>query len=124
MRSVIRYLGLKEIHENKVATLGEDVHLYSMAKKWAAVFKRGKESLEGWIPTCRRLILVPSDDYLLPKMNKELGGHYFSRDDDVMNAVDHFPRDQNGAFYTEGIRLLHGRCTTCVNARWTKTDTW
>ena len=32
-----------------------------------------------------------------------------------MNAVDHFLRDQNGTFYTEGIRLLHDRWTKCVN---------
>ena len=39
----------------------------------------------------------------------------FFRDDDVMNAVDHFPRDDNDTFYTEGIPLLHGRWTKCVN---------
>ena len=33
--------------------------------------------------------LAPSDYYLLPKMKKELDGHHFTRDDDVMNAVDH-----------------------------------
>ena len=47
--------------------------------------------------------LAPSDYYLFSKMKKELGGHHFTRDDDVMNAVDHLLRDQNGAFYTEGI---------------------
>ena len=47
-------------------------------------------------------------------MKKELGGH-FARDDDVMNAVDPFLSDQNGTFYTEGIRLLHDRWTNCVN---------
>ena len=31
-----------------------------------------------------------------------------------MNAVDHFPKDQNGTFYTEGIHLLHDRWTKCV----------
>ena len=34
---------------------------------------------------------------------------------DVINAVDHFLRDQNGASYTEGIRLLHDHWTKCVN---------
>ena len=48
-------------------------------------------------------------------MKQQLSGHQFARDDDVMNAVDHFLRDQNGAFYTEGIRLLHDRWTKCVN---------
>ena len=49
--------------------------------------------------------LVPSDYYLSPKMKKELGGHHFATYDDVMNAVDHFLRDKNGAFDTEGISL-------------------
>ena len=53
--------------------------------------------------------------YLFPKMKKVLRGHNFARSDDVMNAVDHFLRDQNGAFYTEGIRLLHDCWTKCVN---------
>ena len=44
--------------------------------------------------------LAPSDYYLFQKIQKELGGHPFARDD-VMNAVDHFLRDQNGDFYTE-----------------------
>ena len=48
-------------------------------------------------------------------MKKELGGHNFSRDDDVMNAVDQFLRDQVGAFYTEEIRLLSDCWTKCVN---------
>ena len=48
-------------------------------------------------------------------MKNELGGHYFATDNDVMNAVDHFLRAQNGAFYTEGIRLIHDRLTMCVN---------
>ena len=59
--------------------------------------------------------LAPSDSYLFPKIKKELGGHHFARDDDVMNAVDHFLRDKNGAFYTEGIHLLHYCWTKCVN---------
>ena len=55
-------------------------------------------------------------------MNKELGGHHFATDDDVMNAVDHFLRDQNGAFSTEGIALLHDCWTKCVNVGWDYAD--
>ena len=50
--------------------------------------------------------LDPPDYYLFPKIKKEHGDHHFARDDDVMNSVD-----QNGAFYTEGIRLLHDHWT-------------
>ena len=33
--------------------------------------------------------------------------------DDVINAVDHFLRVQDGAFCTERIYLLHGHWTKC-----------
>ena len=59
--------------------------------------------------------LASADYYLFQKMINELGGHHFDRDDDVMNAVVHFLRDQNGAIYTEEILLLHDRWTKCVN---------
>ena len=59
--------------------------------------------------------LAPSDYYLFTKKTKELSGHYFVRDYDVRKAANHFQRDQNSAFYTEGIRLLHDLWTNCVN---------
>ena len=59
--------------------------------------------------------LASSDYYLFPKIKKQLHDHHFARDDDVMNTVDHFLRVQNGAFYTEGICLLHDCWTKCVN---------
>ena len=50
-RAVIDYLqkkGLapKAIHEDLVNTYGENAPSYPMIKKWAAEFKRGRESLE------------------------------------------------------------------------------
>ena len=48
-------------------------------------------------------------------MEKEIGGHHFARNNNGMNGVNHFLRDQTGALYTEGIRLLHARWTKCVN---------
>ena len=35
--------------------------------------------------------------------------------DYVMNDVDHILKNQNGTFYTDGIRLLHDCWTKCVN---------
>ncbi|XP_078671015.1 histone-lysine N-methyltransferase SETMAR-like [Branchiostoma floridae x Branchiostoma belcheri] len=48
-RAVIKYLhkkGMtpKEIHEDMMKTFGDDCPSYSTVKKWAASFKRGKES--------------------------------------------------------------------------------
>ena len=76
----------------------------------AAIQKRGFHLVEDppYSPD-----LAPSDYYLFLKMKKELGGHHFTRDGDVMNAVDHFLRDQNGIFYPEEIHLLHDRWTVC-----------
>ena len=50
-RGVIRYLQKKrltteEIHADKISTLGDDAPALSTVKKWAAEFKRGRESLE------------------------------------------------------------------------------
>ena len=59
--------------------------------------------------------LAPSDYDLLPKMKKELNGHCFPSDGDVMNAVRGFLEDQDKTFYAEGIRKLKGRWTKCVN---------
>ena len=51
--------------------------------------------------------LPPSDYYLFPKMKSELDRHHFVREDYVINAVDHFPNNENGTYYIEGIHLLH-----------------
>jgi transposase len=50
-RAVIKYLqkkGMtpKEIHEDMVKTLDDDSPSYSTIKRWAADFKRGRESIE------------------------------------------------------------------------------
>ena len=36
----------KEIHDNFIKTLRNEFPSYSMVKKWAAEFRRGKESME------------------------------------------------------------------------------
>jgi transposase len=50
IRAVIKYLCkkgkyLKEIHEPLMDTLGTESPSYSTVKKWAAEFKKGKESI-------------------------------------------------------------------------------
>ena len=50
-RGIIKYLqkkglALKKIHADMVASLGDDASALSTVKKWAAEFKRSRESLE------------------------------------------------------------------------------
>ena len=100
-RAVIRYFDLKgltpkEMHEDMVVT-------------------------PMWIPACRRPTLFSYfGSYWLLFSNMK----YFARDDDVMNAVDHFSRDQNSVFYTEGIHLIHDRWTKCVNVGGDYVEKW
>ena len=65
-RGVIHYLGLKgltpkEIHEDMVITLGEDVPSYTTVKKWDAEFIHGNDSLED-DPRRRRSVTVTTQD--------------------------------------------------------------
>ena len=70
------------------------------------------------------LIWLPLTTTFSWKLKKELSGLHIARDDDVMNDVDHFLRDQNGAFYKEGIRLLHDCWTKCVNVVGDYVEKW
>ena len=81
---------------------------HSMRVAMAAIQRYGFQLVDD--PPCSPDLAL-SDYCLFPRMKKELGGYNFARDDDV----DHFLRDQNGAFYTEGISLPHDRWTKCVN---------
>ena len=53
--------------------------------------------------------LAPCDYYLFLKIKKSTSVVII----DVMNAGDHFLRDQNGTPLTEGIHLLHDHWTKC-----------
>ena len=53
LRAVIKYfckkgLSMKEIHGDVIITLGDKSPLYSIVKKWAAEFRRGRESMENY----------------------------------------------------------------------------
>ena len=48
------------IHEDMVVSLAKNAHSYSMVKKWAAEFKRGRDSLEN-TRRRRRSVTVTGD---------------------------------------------------------------
>ena len=73
-RAVVKYfckkgMSPKEIHEDFIKTLGNESPSYRMVKKWAAEFKRGRDSLEDnkqsgcpkEATTCQNVELVQSD---------------------------------------------------------------
>ena len=80
------------------------------------------------------LIWLPPTTTSSQKMQKELGSHHFARDDDDMNALDHFLMDSNDAFYicrcicsiTTGLSvLMYGRTMLKNGCIWfSKTDSF
>ena len=100
-RAVIRYLGLKgltpkEIHEDMVVKLGENVPSYSMEKKWAAEFRCGRESLED-NPRSRRPVTVTTRDTIkihdIIMADKQVPEHYIATElgisQDSIHSVIH-----------------------------------
>ena len=49
--------------------------------------------------------LAPSDNYVFPKMRKELSGCHFCTDYDVKQAVEAFLEAQDATFHREGIQM-------------------
>ena len=111
LREIIKQIRRRKL-TSRVLFHQDNAPAYTSRLVIAAIQKCGFQHVEYQIYSPD---LAPSDYYLFRKWTKELGGHKLSRDDDVMNALDHFPKDQNGAFYTEEIRLIHGCWTKYVN---------
>ena len=52
----------KEIHTDMVSTVGDDAPALSTVKKWAAKFKRGRESLEDDSRSRRPFIAITQEN--------------------------------------------------------------
>lgn len=61
--------------------------------------------------------LAPSDFYLFPKLKSHLRGHHFGNNDDVIDAVEEFLRDQEANFFHDGIAMLEHRWTKCIDVK-------
>nr|XP_006818318.1 PREDICTED: uncharacterized protein LOC100368076 [Saccoglossus kowalevskii] len=124
----------KDIRKDMVTTLGQDSPSYSTVKKWVVNFKTVKSSNQrekkrkasSWSAvspgqcTCPHSTggfeplphpsyspdLAPLDFYLFPKLKFHLRGHRFETDDDVIQAVEAYLRDQDETFFQRGIEKL------------------
>ena len=79
-RAVIRYLNLKsltpkEIDEDMVVTLGENAPLQSMAMKWDAKFRRGRDSLED-DPRQRTPVIVTTQETIATIRDRRVTEYY------------------------------------------------
>ena len=58
--------------------------------------------------------MAPSDFYLFPKLKLHLRGTQYGSNECVIEAVNKFLRDQEKAFYFEGIKRLQQRWAKCI----------
>nr|XP_006825298.1 PREDICTED: histone-lysine N-methyltransferase SETMAR-like [Saccoglossus kowalevskii] len=61
--------------------------------------------------------LASSNFYLFSKIKFYLRGHCFETDDDVIQAVEAYLKNQDEIFFQEGIGKLEHRWTMCIELR-------
>ena len=54
--------------------------------------------------------MASSDFYLFPNLKSHLHGTQYGSNEGIIEAVNEYLRDQEKAFYFEGIRKLGQRC--------------
>ena len=94
---MIRYLYLKgmspkEIYDDMLETLGEDVPSYSTVKKWAAEFKRGRQNLvevsRSGRPVTASTLEIVGNFYLI-MANRRITERYIATEVNISQERDH-----------------------------------
>ena len=58
--------------------------------------------------------LAPSDYFLFPNLKKDIRGHHFRSNEEVMVAVEEWVRDKDPGFFSSGLMALEHRWSKCI----------
>ena len=56
---------------------------------------------------------APSDYFLFPNLKKDIGGHHFQSNEEVVAAVEEWVRDKDPDFFSSGLMTLEHRWSKC-----------
>ena len=60
------------------------------------------------------LDLAPSDYFLFPNLKKDIRGHHFLSNEEVVAAVEKWVRDKDPGFFSSGLMALEHRWSKCI----------
>ena len=58
--------------------------------------------------------LAPSDYFLFPNLKKDIRGHHFWSNEEVVGAVEEWVRDKDPGFFSSGLMALEHRWSKCI----------
>ena len=60
------------------------------------------------------LDLAPSDYFLFPNFKKDIRGHHFRSNEEVVAPVEEWVRDKDPGFFCSGLTALEHRWSKCI----------
>ena len=60
------------------------------------------------------LDLAPSDYFLFPNLKKDIRGHHFRSNKEVVAEVEEWVRDKDPGFFSSGLMALKHRWSKCI----------
>ena len=58
--------------------------------------------------------LVPSDYFLFPNFKKDICGHHFRSNEEVVAAVEEWVGDKDPGFFSSGLMALEHHWSKCI----------
>ena len=58
--------------------------------------------------------LAPSDYFLFPNFKKDIRGHHFRSNEEVVVVVEEWVRDKDAGFFSSGLMALEHRWSKCI----------